>query len=157
MHKHELVGITLQHLMEHFRTSPESFEYLDHNSKPMYANDCIIWQPKVQLGDIMSTTVDDPNNGHAVVVMFNDLTNELTCYIFLKAPPNLTSMSNPAYPADCVVTSRRRFEKWRNNYKMFSALKDLILIRNKRKESMTYLKKLSSVFPDTMDTHLLDE
>jgi hypothetical protein len=157
MDKHELVGMTIKQLIEHFKSSPESFEYYDQTRKP---NSCmqptIVWQPKVQLGDYMSTVVQDPNNSHAVVVSFNDMVNELTCYLFLKAPTNLVSMNASAI-ADCIMTSKRSFEKWRGNYRKFKKLRDLIIARDKHKENLTYLKKLSSVFPDTMDTHLLDK
>jgi len=155
MQKHELVGITIQQLIEHFKSSPESFEYYDHNCKPAIMNPTICFQPKVQLGDPSSSTVSDPNNGHAIFVSFNNDT-ELTCYLFLKAPQNLMS-SNSSYAADSVMTSSRPFEKWRGNYRKFKQLRNLIMARNKYKENLTYLKKLSVVFPDTMDSHLLDK
>ena len=157
MDKHELVGMTIQQLIEHFKSSPESFEYYDHDRKHNSStHPTIFWQPKVQLGDYMSTVVQDPNNNHAVVVNFNPLNNELTCYLFMKAPPNFASLSG-GQVADCVMTSARWFERYRGNYRKFIKLKNLIIARDKRKENLTYLKKLSSVFPDTMDTHLLDK
>lgn len=157
MDKHELVGITIQQLIEHFKSSPESFEYVDSRTRPNTdRHPTIFWQPKVQLGDYMSTVVQDPNNSHAVVVNWNPLNNELTCYLFLKAPANLAGTSG-GQAADCVMSSKRWFEKWRGNYRKFNKLKDLIMERDKRKENLTYLKKLSSVFPDTMDIHILDK
>ena len=110
MDKHELVGITIQQLIEHFKSSPESFEYYDQNKKPHSMQPTIFWQPKVQLGDYMSTVVQDPNNNHAVVISFNPMLNELTCYLFMKAPPNFASSSsiNGAI-ADCVMSSARPF------------------------------------------------
>ena len=156
MDKHELVGMTIQKLIDQFAGSPESFEYHDPSTKTSCMSPTIYWQPKVQLGDYMSTVVQDPNNNHAVVVSFNPILNELTCYLFLKAPTSITA-SNTALSADCIMTSKRPFETWRGNYKKFKKLRDLIIAKEKRKENLTYLKKLSSVFPDTMDTHLLDK
>ena len=155
MHKHELVGITIQQLIEHFKISPESFEFYDQDRRPHTSmHPTVFWQPKVQLGDASSSVVDDPNNGHAVVVSFHN--GELTCYIFLKAPANLQS-SSACQAADSVVSSARSFEKWRGNYRKFKHLRNLILARDKYRENLIYLKKLSAVFPDTMDSHLLDE
>jgi hypothetical protein len=155
MQKHELVGITIQHLIEHFKSSPESFEYYDQDRRPHTSmHPTIFWQPKVQLGDPSSSIVQDPNNSHAVVVSFHN--NELTCWVFLKAPLNLQS-SSACQAADCVMTSSRPFEKWRGNYRKFKQLRKLILARDKYIENLTYLRKLSTVFPDTMDSHLLDK
>ena len=161
MDKHELVGITLQQLLEHFKMSPESFEYYDYTNRPANTNakyhyPCILWQPRVQLGDVTSNVVQDPNNSHAVVVSFDESEKTLICYVFLKAPSNLATASLPPV-ADSIMYSKRRFEKWRSNYKKFKKLRDLIKARDKRKENLTYLTKLTSVFPDTMDHHLLDE
>jgi hypothetical protein len=156
MDKHALVAITIQKLIDHFASSPESFEYYDETRKVNSSmSPTIFWQPKVQLGDITSATVQDPNNNHAVVVSFNHNLNELTCYLFLNARADLTSLSGQV--PDCIMVSKRSFEKWRGNYRKFLKLRDLIVARDKRKENLTYLNKLSSVFPDTLDTHLLDK
>ena len=150
MHKHELVGITIQQLIEHFKTSPESFEFYDQDRKPHYANaPTICFQPKIQL-DSLIPAVNDPNNSHAVVVSFHN-NKELACYIFLKAPGNLMSLNSCATAADSVTSSSRRFEKWRSNYRKFKYLRNLIMTRDKYKDNLIYLKKLSAVFPDTMD------
>ncbi len=149
MNKHELVGMTIQHLINHFKSSPESFEYSPNQVS-------IVWHPKVQLGDYSSTVVQDPNNNHAVVIMFNNLNNELTCHIFLRVPTNLSNLCS-GQNADCVISSKRAFEKWRGNYRKFSKLKDLIIERDRQRENLVYLKKLNSVFPDTLDTNLFDK
>jgi hypothetical protein len=156
MTKEELVGITLKKLIDHFRSSPESFDYVDSERRPAEVHyPTIFWQPKVQLNDYMSTVIQDPNNTHAVAVCFNPSENSVTCYVFLKAPSNLAS-SSAAVGADCVTTSCRWFEKWRGNYRKFERLRNLIVERDKHKENLNYLKKLSSVFPDSMDDHFLD-
>lgn len=156
MDKHELVGLTIQRLLDHFKASPESFEYYDHETKGNASViPTIVWQPKVQLNDYMSTVLQDPNNNHAVVVTFNHMSEELACYLFMKAPPNLSS-SSVVTQADITISSIRWFHKWRANYKKFTKLRDLIQARDRRKHNLNYLKKLSSVFPDTMDNHFLD-
>jgi len=153
MDKHELIGITIDRLIEHFKDSPESFEYHDSERKPNTSiHPTIFWQPKIQLNDPTHVVID-PNNNHAVVVNFNPLNNELTCYLFLKAPPNMAG-SNGGHSADCIMTSHRWFEKYRSNYRKFKKLRNLIIARDKQKENMNYLRKLASVFPDTYDNDL---
>lgn len=146
MEKHELVGITLSRLIENFKVSPESFEFLDNGSS---SNDILIWQPKITLTDKDSTIVQDPNNNHAIIIQFNKLNNELSCHIFLKPFINITSIY--AQKADSVIFSRRWLEKLRGNYKKFKKLQKLIAKRDRDKESRAYLNKLSSVFPDALD------
>ena len=151
MDKYELVGITLDRLIDHFASSPESFEYYDCERNPGRLQASIYWQPKVQLNDYMSTVIEDPNNNHAVIVTFHPHMDEVTCFLFLKAPANLVTMSGAL--ADCTISSKRWFERWRGNYRKFRTLRDMIIKRDKLKENMNYLKKLSSVFPDSMDDH----
>jgi hypothetical protein len=152
MQKHELIGLTLQRLIHHFRESPESFDFMDCTTGNMggHTFPTITFRPKIQLSDHQSTLIQDPNNEHAVVVVFNSHLNEMACYIFMKAPSTLSNMM-----ADSTVISGRLFEKWRGNYKKFSKLRELIQDRDQFKANMAYLKKLSSVFPHTMDDHLL--
>ena len=103
----------------------------------------------------MSKAILDVNNNHAVAVHFNTTINQLTCYLFLKTIPNL-ALPNPNLSfADSVIVSSRYFERYRGNYRKFCKLRDLIQTRDRRKASMNYLKKLSSLFPDVMDDHLL--
>lgn len=149
MEKHELVGITLQRLIYHFKESPESFEF--HDGFTMgYTVPTIIFRPKIQLSDHSSTVVADPNNEHAVVVCFNPNINEISCHIFMKATASLNVTT-----ADISISSCRWFEKLRSNYRKFESLRVLIAERDQFKHNRNYLKKLSSVFPDTMDNHLL--
>lgn len=152
MEKHELIGLTLDRLIDHFMVSPESFDYADKDTKPASLDPTICWQPKIELPG-HNVAVNDPNNTHGVIVVFNESIDEMICYVFLKAPTNL--MTSGCSGADSIMTSRRHFEKWRANYRKFTKLKKLILARSKHRESMDCLKKLSSVFPDAMDKHLL--
>jgi hypothetical protein len=148
MQNHELIGLTLDKLLTHFRDSPESFEFSDGNTMS-HTLPTIMFRPKVQLSDHSGTLVNDPNNEHAVLVCWNESINTLSCYIFAKAPSTLNTIS-----ADINITSGRWFEKWRQNYKKFMLLKELIAERDAYKHNMNYLKKLSSVFPDTLDDKL---
>jgi hypothetical protein len=101
----------------------------------------------------MNTVVPDSNNNHGVIITWNSNVNELSCHLFIKMPPDINGGSK----ADCSMTSKRWFEKYRGNYKKFRVLRDLIIDRERHKENMHYLKKLSSVFPDTLDGHFLKD
>jgi hypothetical protein len=150
MHKHELVSLTLDRLIDRFKSSPE---YFDSDRSPNRScQPLIVWQPKVQLTDYMETIINDPNNCHAVTILFNPLINEITCHIFLKAPPDISS--HFGHKADCIVSSRRWFERYRGNYKKFIELKKCIIARDTHKDNISYLKKLSSVFLDSLDDHI---
>ena len=151
MNKYELIGLTMDRLLEHFKLSPESFEFTDSGYSPRALT--IVWQPKVQLNDYMNTVIQDPNNSsHGVIVTWNCDINELSCHLFLRATSHIKSCT-----ADCSMTSKRWFEKRRKNYKKFERLQSLILQRDRYKENMNYLKKLTSVFPDALDNHFLKD
>jgi hypothetical protein len=145
MDKYELINITLQRLIDHFERSPESFEFKDS---------VVIWQPKVALSDQYSIPVNDPNNNHAVAIGFNSCINELKCYLFLKTTYGLSFPNPQLSNADSVMTSSRWFEKWRGNYRKYCKLVKLIQTRDKHKENMEYLRKLTSLFPDAVDDHI---
>jgi len=151
--KHELIGMTIQQLIEHFKSSPESFEYYDRDTKSNNSvHPTIVFQPKIQLTD-SATIIRDPNNNHAVIVVFHEMSSELLCYLFSKAPPNLSSLG--VVVADCTISSKQYFIRWRSNYKKFNKLRDLILKRDSNREASEYLDKLSSVFPDSGDENII--
>jgi hypothetical protein len=148
MDKAELIGLTLDRLIEHFRDQPESFEYKGSESSSGVSG--IFWQPKIQSND---SVVRDPNNHHAVVINWNGMNNTMMCCILLKAPANLSASNSPQV-ADCVVTVHRWFEKWRGNYRKFCKLRKLIVEREVYLENRGFLSKLTAVFPDSMDEHI---
>ena len=147
MDKHELVSLTLDKLIDNFQLSPESFEYVD-NIAPT-----IVWRPKIELNNSPSSMlIHDPNNAHAIVVMFNTHSNEVVCYIFLNAPADPLINTGKA---DCIIGSQRWLEKYRGNYRKLMKLKKLIATRNSQKANLAYVRKLSYIFPDAVDKHLL--
>jgi hypothetical protein len=146
MDKAELVGITLDRLLAHYALSPESFEFIDNGSPT------IVWRPKIQQDDLTGTPVKDPNNDHAVVVRWNSMYKSVNCYVFVTAP---LEPQNCTDKADSTMSSQRYFEQYRGNYRKLMKLKKLVLERNSQKANLVYLRKLSSVFPDAIDTRLL--
>jgi hypothetical protein len=151
MDKRELVELTVERLLAFFEKSPESFD-LKLPSDASYGGPTVTWRPRIQLGSYDSNIVDDPNNHHAVVIIYNPNFNELICNLFIKAPSNLDTAR-----ADYSVTSRQTFMKFRSHYRKFKRLIKLIKARDLHRENMTYLSKLSSVFPDTLDKHILKD
>lgn len=146
MDKAELVGLTLDRLIDHFNLSPESFEFFDRTGAPT-----ILWRPKIQLGDLTSNPIYDPNNAHAVVARYNPYDNSVSCFVFLSAPADPINTTDKA---DTTMTSKRYFETYRGNYRKLMRLKELVLARNIQKDNLIYLRKLSSVFPDAVDNHI---
>ena len=155
MGKAYLINMTLSSLLARFKSSPESFEYsgLDTDSSIKSGIETIVWQPKVTLTDHDSTVIQDPNNNHAVIVQFNHHANEMSCYIFLKAPNNLSSLYQAK--SDSSASIGRWFEKLRSPYRKFKKLKKLIMNKNLQRQHNEFLKKLSTVLPDALDKHIL--
>jgi hypothetical protein len=103
-----------------------------------------------------STIVPDPNNNHAVAVGWNNAINEMRCYLFSKVPYGLSFPNPNLSGSDSNIVASRLFEKYRSNYKKYIKLVNLIQTRDKHKENMDYLKKLTALFPDAVDDHILD-
>jgi len=151
MDKHELVEITIERLLANFEKSPESFD-LKLPDSSSYSGPTVTWKPRVQLGSYDSNIVDDPNNNHAIIVSYNPNSGDLTCYLFMKVPPTFDGSR-----ADHVMASNQYFQKLRSPYRKFKKLINLIKARDVHRENMNYLGKLSSVFPDTLDKHILKD
>ncbi len=155
MNKHALVELTLEQLLDAFRTSPESFEYEDSTYTPhkLAGDPAILWQPKCELKD--HTIVADPiNDQKAVIVVYNEALSEITCYIFSKAIVSINLAAGSM--ADATVTSKHTwFTIWRGNYRKFDKLRNLIKARDRNKENDRFLRKLNSVFPSALDKHIL--
>ena len=154
MTKKELVEITLDRLSKRFHDSPECFEliYTPFASQNYGLDFTIMWKPKIQLDNDNDSVIDDPNNQGAVAIKLNESMGEITCYVYNKAPTSFCSSL-----ADSVILIKMRFIKIRKMRKKIIKLRDLIVKRDEMNEHMKYLKKLSSVFPDVLDRHILDE
>ena len=152
MDKRDLVELTIERLLANFERSPESFDLKDPTATGSYGGPTVTWRPRVQLGSYDSNVVDDPNNHHAVVISLNNDRNEIACHLFLRNVMNLESAK-----ADHSVAHRQSFMMFRSHYRKLMKLIKLIKARDLHKENMTYLSKLSSVFPDTLDKHFLKD
>jgi len=145
MNKAELVNLTLDNLIEHFKVSPESFEFSES------VGPTIVFKPKIQLGDLTTDVVHDPNNSHVVVVRWNSFYKHVACYVFITATKDPLGALGKA---DVSTQSQRWLEKYRGNYKKLMLLIDLVKDRDNQKANLIYLRKLSTIFPDTMDNHI---
>jgi hypothetical protein len=155
MKKWELIGLTLEQLLEQHKQTPESFEYADKDYPVtgQGGNPLIYWQPKV---DLKSSVVPDPNESQkAVIITYNELTGRLVCYIYSNIVPGLKAMEGRN--ADATVIDDRKFMKWRSNWHKFNKLAEAIKEHDRSKENDTFLKKLFSIFPGTLDKHLLGD
>lgn len=154
MTKKELVSITLDKLFNRFRESPECFEliYTPFASQTYGLDFTVMWKPKIQLAGDGEDLVDDPNNQGAVAIKLNESSGEIACYVYNKAPNSFCSSL-----ADSVILIKMKFIKMRTIRKKIVKLKDLIVKRDEMNDHMKYLKKLSSVFPDVLDRHILED
>ncbi len=158
MKKWELIGLTLEQLLERQRQNPESFEYSD-KSYPIVGGGgqpTIYWQPKLTIKSD-SRTISDPNESQkAVIITFNDFTNQLICYIH-SAITTTGIKALESKHADASMVDDRNFIKYRANWRKFQQLANAIKEHDRTKENERYLKKLFSIFPGTLDKHLLGE
>ncbi len=150
MDKRELVELTIERLLANFERSPESFDLRIAPSGDL-GGATITWRPRIKsLDSYDSNVVDDPNNTHAVVVTVSSITRQVNCYLFIKSRYVLDESK-----ADHSVSCCESFMYFRSYYRKLKKLVELIQERDARTESMTYLTKLSSVFPDSFDGVLL--
>lgn len=149
MDKRELVELTIERLLANFDKSPESFDLKMPDSS--HCSPTIYWKPKIKIDNY--DIADDPNNNHAVVVTYNSSFSELRCYIFLKAPATAYEYTK----ADHSVSISGYFIKLTSSYRKYKKLIRLIQTRDLHQDNMNYLSKLSSVFPDALDKHILKD
>jgi hypothetical protein len=156
MNKPELIKIALDQLLDQFKLSPESFDYHEDVGDYSSKASAILWEPKIELnGD----RVDDPNQYKAIVITFKPKDNEMACHIFTKSNPQVgASVSRyDLSKSEACTKYTRRFETFRNNYRKFKKLANLITQRDRRNENKAFLMKLYGLFPATMDKHLFGE
>ena len=149
MDKDELISLTLDRLIDRFKSGPECFEFIQTPFSPSNPDIVITWKPRVEMEPNMVSVIDDPNREGGCAIKYMEPTGEITCAVYSKAPINF----NHSTP-DCLISTRPSFVKWTSNYKKIVKLKNLILKRDQENENKKYLKKLQDVFPDAVDKYL---
>lgn len=156
MQKVELIELTLDQLLETFKTSPESFDYKDRCSpgSDSWPYQTIIWQPKFQLKtDNLGDIIADPNNlPKTVAVYFNHHMGDMQVLIFNKS--FITAADMTVAKADSYIACIQWFPTWRAPYRKMMRLKRLIEARNVHRENDAFLRKLYSIFPGSLDRQL---
>lgn len=153
MNRCDIVGLTLDQLLENFPLSPESFDYEDMHYTPHKntSHPTIIWQPKVELKD---GVVPDPNNEvKTIVVWYNENLSELNCAIIPGPATSWRSVAMLVGATDinCPITGIIALN---SHYRKFMKLKRLIMAKDQMKHNNDFLKKLHSIFPGTFDKHI---
>jgi hypothetical protein len=152
MTKEELIYITLKQLKESFDTCPEclNIEEPGTSSNSSHMGPTIIWKFRVVVDGL---TIPDPNNSNrTIIVTYNSMAKQLTVSIYFREINNL----NHAVMADATATVKYSEWPWlHKSYRKFQSLREKLLRRQKEKENLEYLKKLSSIFPGTFEDDLL--
>jgi hypothetical protein len=153
MTRHELVGLTLDQLIEAFKANPECFDLECTELKSFVGgtNEAIMWKHRVEVD---KSYMPDPHNpARTVVVINNKHAEEIQCFIFMSA---LTSINNAASSkADADMSSPVGIFRFLDkNHKKFKKLKNMIVKREKNKECDKFLSKLYAIFPGTFDDHI---
>lgn len=150
MTKEELVHITLRQLMESLKHTPENFRLEDPTTgqaSGSFPGPTILWQFKVQVDE--HKFIPDPLNAtKTIIVTYNKLAKQLSCYIYNREVNSL----NHAVMADTHTTVQ--YNEWlpisfNRTYREFENLKKSLVKRKNEKEFYDYLKKLNQIFPDT--------
>lgn len=156
MTKQELVQLTLKQLEQSLKTTPENFRFEDPTSgqtNGAFPGPTVIWQFKVELEE--NKYIQDPlNSTKTVIVTYNRIAKQLTCYIFNREVNSLSY----SQPADTQVTIS--YHEWLHphfysTYRKFMDLKNDLVKRKNEKEYMDYMKKLNQIFPSTHEDELL--
>jgi hypothetical protein len=148
MDKKELIALTLDTLLFRFKSSPECFEL---QYTPFTKNDfSITWRPMIELEEHMQSVVNDPMNSHSAVIVRFHMSSEISCFLFMDNHNNSSLSSG----ADCVITIKPFFLKLSSNYRKLNKLKNLIIQRDINNEGKKYFGKLSSIFPDVIETYI---
>lgn len=152
MTKEELIDLTLKQLRDSFENSPECLHLEESNST--YGNNTtgptIIWRHRVEIN---GERIQDPNNSsRTIIASYSTISKQLTVSIFFREVNNL----NHALMADATAVVKYSDWPWMHkSYRRFQSLRKKILKLQKEKESLEYLRKLSSVFPGTFEDDLL--
>lgn len=154
MTKADILSITLDQLIGRFETNPESFDYvgcdLEKKSSLKFDNDSVIWQTKIESNS--EIIVDPTSQQRTIVVNYSIIEKALKVYIYNCTFESVGSIYQ--VKADACIEHKAYFIRFTRNFRKFNKLKNLILAREEHNEARSFLKKLSSTFPDTLDNHI---
>ena len=152
MTKEELVLITLRQLNNSFKTTPECLDLEDYTVTAVHSSfsgPTIIWRRMIEVN---GENIQDPNNAaRTVIITYNKLAKELSCYIFFREVTNIQY----AIAIDAKIELKWRIPFLHTPYWKFMALRKKLIHRIKNKQSIEYLDKLSEIFPTTFTDDLL--
>lgn len=150
MTKEELVHLTLKQLTESLKLSPENFRLEDSQSLSG-SGPTILWQHKVQLDD--NKYVSDPMNCvRTIIVSYNTVAKQLSCYIYNREVNNI----NLSFNADAQATINYGLMPpfIHRTYRQFSKLKKSLIDSKNEKEYLDYMRRLNNIFPATHEDDL---
>ena len=153
MTRHDLVGLTLDQLLNNFASGPECFDLEVAEAKSFSAgpSDAIMWKHKIENGDI----IQDPTQPmRTVIIVNNKATETIQCFIHFRDMISATNAMNHKPDAQVESKAVGFFRKWDSNYRKFEKLKRLIQQNNAARENTSFLNKLHTVFPGCWDEYI---
>lgn len=153
--KSEIIGQTLDQLIDIFHKKPDSFQYVgdesaDSNRLRIY-HDNIIWQTLIRADGKL---IDDPNEPpKTIVVTFSKLESNISICAYNRTFTNIQEIN--IAKADAYIESTKTFKRFRKNYKKFKKIRNLILRHSESRKANDFFYQMSKVFPVMLDKHIL--
>ena len=147
MTKNDLINLTLKQLKESLRHSPECLHIEDPElNQNTYQGPTIVWKFRVEVDGMY---IQDPNNAaRTIIVYLNQNAMTLTANIFLRE----VSSVHHSIMADATASIKYRGWPWLySSYRSFMSLRKQLIKRHREKESLEFMRKLTSIFPSTGD------
>lgn len=152
----DIVSLTLAQLLDQHVENPQSFDYVGlenilTSTKAKLYMDNIVWQTKIELDGIM---VDNPlNEPKTVIITYSSIEKSLTVRIFNRTFSTINDIE--VQKCDASIEYATMFIRFNSNYRKYLKLKSRIFAHQQNKDSRKFLRKLSTVFPTIMDSHIL--
>lgn len=153
MTKEELVCLTIKQLKEGFKKHPECLQLEDPElGKTNYGNSTIIWRFKVEID---GTLYNDPNNNsRTVIISYSKLERKINASIYLRDVGTASQSIMPDASASISYHEHLPLFLYKS-YRDFMYLRKQLIDRQKEKENIDFVKKLTSVFPGTFEDDIL--
>ena len=155
MTKEELVHLTLKQLRESLKVSPENFRFEDPASATVngsFPGPTVIWQFRVKIDE--DKFIPDPlNSVKTIIVTYNKMSRQLSCFIYNREVNNLNHAMMPE--AQTVVKFNDHIPAFcYSNYRLFCKLQEELVKRRNDKEYADYMRRLNGIFPATHEDEL---
>lgn len=148
MKKEELIHITLKQLSDSLITTPENFRLEDPelgNTQGSFPGPTIVWQHRLKVKE--DTYIPDPLNAtRTIIVTYNKMANQLSCFIYLR---EVNTLNHAIMPDSQAMVQCFHFPILNRTYRQFTAIRKSLVQQRREKEYLDYMRKLNNIFPST--------